>query len=556
MKNTKADVLGKAKDRGYTGVLPSVALDHKAFLDRLKYSRFDGIPFFVLDYTISAGRLIDTTPFDKAKKITAGRGSKSTTMSGVGSKRGFATKKSVFNLDEKSKQVAINTQRDYNLKKAVEKAKILGQGTGLASVGDHPIPKDRGMNPNKITLHIFFKDVIEQTKSADTEVTFEGVFKWSEDKGTYRDNFTRLDYNPSSNILYPYTVLRDRFLKAVADPSPRYLELPSYGKFLAIPGKVDIKYDGDKGGIEYVTAVFYRATKDIEIQNKVSNKVAIDSRINAVNAMSHYTVVKIKQEMLNRHKNPSGFLPTKITERLAENSENFLELSKKNVNKMISTLVKAEQVAFSTIDSYNRQIRKISNTITTLVQTPEKFADHLLDAYKTLNKSITQPIEAYNHFKNSIHSFLDIVEGITYSTLDTLGLDREKVSEAVLHIGYSFTFLSESAIDTEFESTNQVTIAKEDLTAIYNRVIGLITSFPEYDDLSTTISSLYGDVLEYLGDELDRQPTETTLSIKEDTPLLVTSYDLYGTTLYVDSMAARNNVPNKLFPPTQLKVLI
>jgi prophage DNA circulation protein len=506
--------------------IPATAIDIDLLRQTLYPASYAGVPFGVVNYTIQSGRDVEV--------IKLFKGAPSTVTSGSSSSRKRAAERVAI-----SEGAANNaTAKQLNIAASADALKGVLEGglfqpywekvvsSSEIAPGEHPLIKDKSGLPNKIVLRAFFID------ERDTE------------------NNTRVSY----------TVARDKFLEAANDPNPKLLQLPTYGAFPAVPATVSATYDNNKGGIEYVDIEFYRATTDIVIPS-TNTKQSISLLSSDYLTANTREVVAAQGVALALNENNNHNIPWITSERYQ--GLNGVALSIASAKASITTTSFIDDLSASiagvtgSIDKYIREVTAISNKISTLILTPSRLAEQILNSYSTLIDAITGPVDAYNYMKNRFTVLGNKYHNITDQALQTLGLQDDGYSLSVdqLHLNTQFNYMCTSAVDAQFFSSEEVLTVIDQLTTAFNLQVRINSSSPSYEDSFSLLQSMYGASLEYLLEQQALLPKVRTISTRENTPLLVTTYNLYGDIAVEELLALRNNTQSNLYPPTELEVL-
>jgi hypothetical protein len=389
----------------------------------------------------------------------------------------------------------------------------------------HPLVDDKGALPTKVVLRAFFID------NADT----------------YSKKSTLHQYRES------YIQERDKFLELVNSPNPYMLQLPTYGAFPAVAGVVNMEFDSKRMGIEYVDVEFYRYTKKITSPSTKGDKMKLNTNYIATREQTALTVARMKDSLADRLKHQNG-LPHKTAEIMKKRVLDSLNAVADKISALSTGIVESTNDMMATVDKYNRAVVNIANDIDTLILAPARLAQHIRDTYTTFVGAITSPIESFNYMKNSLDIFIDDIKDVTLDGLDALGL--YDVASKAEHIGHTFSVMSKASIDTQYTSSTDVLKDREIITERYTSICVILARFPDLADLQASINSLYGSLMDYLIEQQANLPNTRTITVADNTPLLVTTYDMYGDTELEDALAYRNKVESRLSPPRELEVLV
>ncbi len=490
-------------------ILPETSPDIELYKDlilddngRLKAS-YGGVPFGVVSYSIRTGRQQETK--DLSIQTSKKMDGDSDDDDGTGRNR---------------KELAASATT------------IVDGTTGLIIPGVIPQVIDEGPIPTRITLIAFFI-----TTPAHRIVP---------------DSYNSSDIAQIGRYV-SYTVYRDAFLKLTASGTPAMLQLPTYGKFLVRPGKINTKYSHDKGGIEYIECEFFRATEDLTVPSNTGAKIIVTNNATALINTISANISNLQDKLVTSLQNTTGGLSSVKSTDMCDTNTSLLDTLSDGIGSLTSTVISTVEDGISTVDSYIRQVTALSNNITSLILAPVQLAEDILSSYTELSGSITRPIESYEYMKDKMGIFIDEMQDITYATLDTLGIYNSSVK--IQHISSSFTVMAEAATESPFDSSDSVIEARQEITDLYTSAIEIVSGFPEYEDLLNGMQALYTSLMSYMLDQQTNLPNTRTVETPKNCPLVVTSYAVYGDSDRVDTLAARNEINNQLLPPTELKVL-
>lgn len=349
----------------------------------------------------------------------------------------------------------------------------------------------------------------------------------------------------------PYMLNRDAFIEATNDEVPKILQLPSYGPFLAVAGRVTSSFTYDKLGIEYVDVEFYKATTDIAIPKiDYRNYIASKNRevYSAISTDTAYTYTSL----LADNENSSGSIPTSTATSFKDSITNSINTLITGVKSISSSVISTIEEKKASLDKYIRQVTAITDNISSAILAPAQLLDDLTQSYQTLADAITSPIEAYNFMRNKLEIFLNDIESITYETLDAVGLYDLAIK--TYHVSATFSEVCSAIGNKEYVSTSEAIADSEELNALMARV-AIISEFHEYRDTYAALDSLYGYTAKYLTEQIALVPDVRTIRTSENTPLIVTAYKLYADPSRSTEIANRNEAKSKLFPPIELEVL-
>jgi len=524
--------------------LKEEALDIKLLEQILRPASYADIPFGVVSYEVQSGRDIDVTTLYKGA---------STTMADAGGVRALAVARG-FTPGEGE---AIASARGRRAQALVElekakKSKVYGlrdiatedhwdnvANSMLMKPGEHPLVTDKGALPNKITLRAYFIDRSE---------FYDKIVGDPQEQNPYK---TKIEESGRGRL--SYIINRDKFLKAVNNQNPNMLQLPTYGKFPAVSGAVNMEFKSDIVGIEYVDVEFYRATSDVVIPKTEGEKFLIQEGWAELQEKTTTDIANLKETALTEKFNPNGTLPTSVQWAMEASVQERLDSFGDGSTSLASSIVHDIEGKLDTIDKYTREVVAISNQISTLILAPVQLAQHIQNTYKTLMGAITNPIESFDFMLSKVDLFADQMSDITYDTLDTLGLYN--ASEDIMHMGYGFSAVAEAVVEIPYDSVEQVIEARDNITSSYSSVISIIARFPEFEDVLGSLQGLYGNTISYLIDKQAHLPNARSITTIKNLPLIVTAYTVYGDAGGVEDLALRNKVKSRLFPPVELEVL-
>jgi len=521
--------------------LPIHAIDLKLLKQNLRQATYADIPFGVVTYKVQSGRDVETTTLYKGSPTTIGGGSGASSDRAIAASRAAqqvadiqgefraprvaALQKSITN-----EPVPLQPGQNLHELESTETYWKKVASSHLITPGEHPLVDDKGALPTKVMLRAFF---VDQTYPSAVERDKRGHV--TEGRGRRS-----------------YTEQRDRFLEKVNNPNPYILQLPTYGAFPAVTGTVHAEYDHNKGGVEYVDVEFFRATTDLTMPSPIGDKSVINELYSILQIETTVVIAVVQANIQSKVSTPTG-IPTHISDQMKLSVSDRLATFAQGAGALPSGIIQDINDAVATIDKFNRQIVNISNQINTLILAPARLAQHIQDTYNTLLGAITSPVESYNYMIAKLDTFISDMQDVTYDALDTLGL--YDTSCVTTHMGNAFGVMAQASKDTDYTSVEEVITAREEITDRYASIVTILARFPEYADLASTINNMYGMLIEYLITQQANLPNAKDIITRKNTPLIVTAYNVYGDATLEESLAQRNKITSRLFPPVELEVL-
>ena len=520
---------------------PKTAIDVELLKQTLQEATYGGIPFGVETYQITTGRdlAVHVLGVDKTTVVGGGSGlinkaaNRFDQVEFTRQKEAFAAKKE----QDKLKDVPTDSPTKAQ-------SKVDGSSTPQTPDQNMPELNDNGAVAHVITLRCFFMDVAGTRNNLPPSL----INEVARNTGAFLSRES-------------YTVNRDKFLELVNSGVPHQLQLPSYGAIPCIAGTVKTTWSNQSGGIEYIDVEFYRDTKDLKPVSVTGTQLVIGFSKDYlfVNARE---VTAAQQAALDANRNSNFNIPWGLSEHYQD--LNGVALAVASAEASITTTSFIDDVSASiagvtgSIDKYIRQVTEISNDISSLILAPARLAEKLLNSYNTLLNAVTGPVDAYNYMKNRFTVLGNKYDNITDAALETLGLKDDGYSLSVdqIHLNTQFNFMCTSVVDITYFSSEEVIDIIEDIKSYYNLLLRINSSFASYEDSFALLQSIYGATLDYLVEQQALLPNVRTITTRENTPLLVTAHSIYGTTLFEELLARRNNVNSALYPPTELEVLV
>jgi len=478
-----------------------------------KESSYGSVPFGVAHATIACGRKLKVEQYflHRDTTISGSTGIISQAAANLSKEEQDFLKKK---LDERKKKIAAQKKKvGFNTPDGVSDELDPGE--------DVPSIFDQGGIPNKVTATIFFVDTVDTV----------------------------------AHTRQSYAFHRDAFLSKVNSGGAHLLKLPSYKPFPAIAGECNITWRNTAGGIEYAEVTFFRSTKN---PNLLTTDTASKATVTDFYETLAKDVAESQQEILDAVANDSGTIPNDASSSFIGNVIDKISEFADKVSQIKSAILLKAGAITGTIDAVIQDVENITNAVSSLIQLPADLVGSVLNSYASLLEAIVSPVDALRDMISKFSTFSSTFEGLTQSALERLRWDQKdwySTTTSQLHMNASFGGMLQAAQEVPYASVEEAEEALTELADAYEKLKRVSSAFPEFSDSLYAASNMYDQARRYILEQVVFLPDVREIKFGTANPLIVTAYALYGDIGREEELATRNNIKNRLIPPTTLEVL-
>ena len=208
-------------------------------------------------------------------------------------------------------------------------------------------------------------------------------------------------------------------------------------------------------------------------------------------------------------------------------------------------------------DSFSDFVSKatsLSDDARTIIQTPQRFAEEILDAVADLTYAFTNPIDALN-------AQLFIFE--TYRTGLQLTINGSESRRKTVENNQAVALALESAcvmqagiaaLNADFDTLDDAIRVRSEFETAVKTQKERLGDIEGYDAVYNSLSTLLGSVTRYINDTASL-PSSIDIEFGDENPSLVIAADYYGDAERESELVSRNAVRNPLFCKREMEVL-
>ena len=352
-----------------------------------------------------------------------------------------------------------------------------------------------------------------------------------------------------------YIANRDAFIAAIEEGGPGILQLPLMKAVSAYASRGASQYSNVAGGYESVSIKFIETTEKPKPNASVNQaRAAAATADNGSAKLLSGFVGDGETDDEETLEEASVRLSTVLPEKskFSAFAEGAAELADTLSVKLLESSAFGD--AGPEFSNFVSKAMALSEDARTIIQTPQRFAEEILDVISNLTYAFTNPIDALNAQLFIFETFRDSLDfGLNGSESKRLQVQNNEMismlveSACVMQAGLS-------AINSEYETLNDALNARSKFeTAVRTQRLRLGNA-EGYGSIYDSLGSLLGSVTQYIN-EAANLPSTITVDFQDRNPSLALAEDYYGDADRADELVRRNNVKNPLFCNVEMEIL-
>lgn len=228
------------------------------------------------------------------------------------------------------------------------------------------------------------------------------------------------------------------------------------------------------------------------------------------------------------------------------------------VSETADTIEQSVSIATKTIQGASdlaERVDEIRNEAIALIRAPGEFIDRIRGIANSITSAVTDTAQA---LRSQFAILTNIDTGWRGISIDTPSRASERANMLNTEIAFKTACLSEIALiyaETEFDSFADASASVKEITAAADEILDLVTGEEVALDIFQSLKSLISATNRDLIDRAANLPPVVLYTSLDQQPVLVTSFNLYGSVEQYQQIIDRNSVRNPLFPKQTLEVI-
>ena len=327
-----------------------------------------------------------------------------------------------------------------------------------------------------------------------------------------------------------YIANRDAFIAACEAGGVGVLQLPLMKPTNVVASRGVAQFSNTSGGHETLGITFIETTAKPKPETSANEKKVADAIVTAGETS----------------------IASKFASAFDKTVAGASSLAEAVSGKMLDVLGFGE--AGDSFSDFVSKATSLSDDARTIIQTPQRFAEEILDAVADLTYAFTNPIDALN-------AQLFIFE--TYRTGLQLTLNGSESRRKTVENNQAVALAFESAcvmqagiaaLNADFDTLDDAIRVRSEFETAVKTQKERLGDIEGYDAVYNSLSTLLGSVTRYINDTASL-PSSIDIEFGDENPSLVIAADYYGDAERESELVTRNAVRNPLFCKREMEGL-